>query len=126
MIAAAMPCTSAAGFERVNVTQRKFDTLRAVNSLSSHRTSSGNALMPSAAEYDWQKRATAGSSSALARAERLNGGACTTTTPGMTTRASANPSGKRNPGGKAVGSVRRGGPAAAITSFDPAFNPVPE
>ena len=40
---APMPSMSAAGFDRVNVTQRKFPRLRAANSLSSTTTIRGNA-----------------------------------------------------------------------------------
>ena len=46
--------------------------------------------------------------------------------PGSTTRGSRNGCGRRKPPGNSVARVRRDGPAAAITTFDPWFNPWPE
>ena len=53
-----MPSMSAAGFERVNATQRKFRSFRAVNSLSSTITTSGKPRIGSSGPKAWQKRAT--------------------------------------------------------------------
>ena len=49
-----MPSMSAAGLERVKVTQRKFRSFRAVNSLSSTITISGNARIGSSGPNDRQ------------------------------------------------------------------------
>ena len=48
------------------------------------------------------------------------------TTPGKQIRGSLKPSGKCRSPATCVGSVRRGGPAAAITTLEPSFSPVPE
>ena len=71
---------SAAGFERVNVTQRKLFSVRAVNSASSTSTISGNALIASLGPYASQKRRSAGSISDPSRISYR--GPCTASTPG--------------------------------------------
>ena len=114
-----IPSMSAAGFERVKVTQRKLRSFRAVNSLSSTITISGKPRMESSVSNDVQKRAislraiadTAGPGRPGCRAARRED------------RETAR--GRRNPTGSSVASVRRDGPAAAITTFDPWFKPVP-
>src|SRR5262245_46537979 len=104
---------SAAGSERVKVTQRKLLRDRAANSLSSTSTSRGNVLSASAG------RKAAVKVSPAPRPWTAN-------TPGRQTRGSLNPSGKVGPEGNAVGRFRRDGPTAAITTLDPSLNPLPE
>ena len=69
---------SAAGFERVNVTHRKLFSVRAVNSLSSTSTTSGNALIAIARPIRLAETARP----PPAPSSRSNVGACTASTPG--------------------------------------------
>ena len=53
-------------------------------------------------------------------------GPSTARTPGRTTRGLRKPSGSRRSAGSSVASSNRGGPTAAITTFEPALSPLPE
>ena len=59
---APMPSMSAAGFERVKVTQRKLFSVRAVNSASSTTTIRGKSRIGSSGPNDAQNAAMPGSS----------------------------------------------------------------
>ncbi len=112
---------SAAGLERVNVTQRKFFSLRAANSLSSTTTirgepvelfSGAGRLRESAAVLRaWPERRPLNDEDA-----------------GECHPREWKPSGRRRSGGggSTVASARRTGPAAAITTFEPWLKPWPE
>ena len=102
------PSTSAAGFERVNVTQRKLFSDRAANSLSSTSTISGKRVESDRrAERLAEARAIGRRSPSRGERRRLRPPA----RPAGTTRGSRKPSGRRRPAGTAVGSVapRRAG-----------------
>src|SRR5262245_61254187 len=110
---------SAAGLERVNVTQSQLFKVRAVNSVSSTIRMSGNRLTDSLRE-------DSSHSLAIVWAPELEKvGPRIASRPGIHTRGSVNPSGKRA-FDVSFGSSRRFGPAAAITTLDPSLSPMPE
>ena len=113
-----IPPMSAAGSERVNVTQRKFRTLCAAKSLSSTITMSGNLRIGSSALKESQKRGEVGA--VVIR------GALDDEDTGQTHPRATEAIGQSKWAGSSSGSDRRAGPAAAITTFDPWFNPCPE
>src|SRR5262249_47042488 len=115
------PYTSAAGSERVNVTQSQLFSARAAKALSSTSSTSGKWLSADSGGKAAQKRSA---SADLPGAS--NGGASTARTPGRQTRGSEKPSGSQKPSGSSAGRARRLLPAAATTSFEPALRPVPE
>ena len=98
---APMPSMSAAGFERVNVTQSQLRSDRAANSLSSTSTTSGNASIGSSGRNAARE---------LGRVGPARRGPRTTSTPGIATRGDVKPSGSRSPAGISVGRSRRFGP----------------
>ena len=116
--------TSAAGFDRVNVIQIQLLSDAAANELSSTSRIIGNALIGGLASK-CRKNAEIARSSSLSTAvnRESNFGAVIAKMPGKQTRGSRNPSGRLMPLGISVGNVRRTGPAAATTNFDPALSP---
>src|SRR5581483_3017233 len=131
---------SAAGFERVNVTHNQFRSERAVKSLSSTSTTSGNAEGVASANAR-QNFSTSGGVSTGGTGVSPVGltsgtgvppvtpgyvGASTASTPGKQTRGSPNPSGSGSFSGGSTPRPRRLPPAAAMTTFEPSLKPLPE
>src|SRR5262245_10818358 len=115
------PYTSLAGSDRVNVTHSQFASDRAAKSLSSTTTTNGK---PSGTDNSADNFNIAGTYSASSRRSRAFGPR-TVSTPGKPTRGSSKPSPSRRFVGTTASSLRRGGPATAITALDPAFSPNP-
>src|SRR5690606_11651669 len=110
------------GLLRVNVTHRKLLSVAAVNSLSSTSTTSGKVHNDEAALKVVQKRS-------ISRFTPLSSktylGPVTASTPGRHTRGLLKPVGRLISLGTSAGSSRRVGPAAASTTFEPEFSPLP-
>ena len=136
---ASTPWTSRAGFDRVNVSQRKFSSVPAAKSASSTITTSGNARSGWSGPIAAQNRSMsaphgaaaasdqiASSPSASSRGRGSIRGPETATTPGRQTRGPLKPAGRLEPAGSETGNSRIAGPRAATTSFEPALKPVPE
>src|SRR5579875_482721 len=120
---------SAAGFERVNVTHNQFRSERAVKSLSSTSTTSGNAEGVASANARQNFSTSGGASSGGTSVPPVAPGyfgASTASTPGKQTRGSPNPSGSGSFSGGSTPSPRRLPPAAAMTTFEPSLKPLPE
>ena len=115
-----IPSMSAAGSERVNVTQRKFRSFRAVNSLSSTITMSGKPRIGSPVSKDRQNEAM--SSGPVLVRRSLDGQDAGQHDARIVETAQASASRRAARSARS----RRAGPAAAITTFDPWFNPCPE
>ena len=115
-----MPFTSTAGLERMNVTHSQFFSDWPRNSLSSTSTISGNSLIGVVGRYAPQKHSTSCvvlHRSAVAALDRQ-------------ARPAGRRSARRNPQARQVvghPSAAPAGPApaAAITTFEPSFSPVP-
>ena len=133
------PCTSAAGFDRVNVTQSRFSSDAAAKSLESTITISGHRASGWSSPIARQSRSASAdheaapanrqidsSSADSSRGRGSIAGPCTATTPGRQGSGAENPSGSDQPAGSSPGSVRTAGPRAATTSLEPAFSPLPE
>src|SRR5215207_2037868 len=114
---------SAAGLDRVKATHSQLLSDSAANSLSSTRSTRGNSLIASDGRKAAQNFSTSGAGPRPYSARYL--GACNASTPGRHRYGSVNPSGNRR-AGTSAGSERRVGPAAAITTLDPALRPLPE
>ena len=138
-VVASTPWMSTAGFDRVNVTQRKFSSAAATKAESSTTTIKGNArsgcsgpMPPQNCSISPAQTASAvgaqiaASLYASSRGRGSIRGPSTATIPGPQTRGFGNPSGRPTPGGRTVGRSRTAGPLAATTSFDPALKPWPE
>src|SRR5689334_18951777 len=97
---------SAAGFDRVNITQRRFRAVLAANALSSTTTTIGNpASGPSGGDDSQNERIRGSEPESSAR----KAGPRTARIPGRATRGSEKPSGKDRPGGNSEASSRRRG-----------------
>src|SRR5262245_38933853 len=118
---------SAAGLARVKVTQRKLLRDQEAKLESSVMTSSGG---ESVVRNELQKLRTSGESDfrfwildfGFSRA----GGPSTATIPGRTRRGFLKSAGRERSAGSSVANLRMGGPAAAMTTLEPALRAWPE
>ena len=117
-IEAPTPSTSAAGFDRVNVTQRKFRNDRATNSLSSTTTTNGNAWIVSPSIDSQNRRIDPSPGRYAGPFDGQNA------RKGDARRSE--PVGQVKPARKLGRQRPRTGPAAATTTFEPALKPWPE
>ena len=120
---APMPSMSAAGFDRVNVTQRKlFSGLRGELAVVDDHDQRERVDRIVGAE----RLAKASKRGIVPTRPRRNGGPERRARPAAPTRGVRKPSGVASPTATSPASSRRFGPAAAITTFDPWFSPCPE